>query len=85
MSLDILHTADGELQVFQKVWSGRINNERNAWELISLVDQIHQYAVTHFRSFVMQHLNEWHRYCAENYLFDWDSDDDGTRTRKRKR
>lgn len=33
----------------------------------------------------MQHLNEWHNYCAENYLFDWDSDDESTRTRKRKR
>lgn len=34
--------------------------ERKAWELLSLVDQIHLWGVTDFRNFVIQHLKPWH-------------------------
>ncbi|KAI9695513.1 MAG: hypothetical protein M1836_006430 [Candelina mexicana] len=69
---------------FRKIWSGAITNERGAWELIYLIDRIQHYARNHFRDFVMYHLDNWHDYCSENYMFDWDSDDESGSTRKRK-
>lgn len=61
------------IQIFQRVWSARITNERAAWELLSLVDQIHLWAITDFRTFVTEHLKSWHSFCDENYLLDWKS------------
>lgn len=60
-------------------------NQRSAWELLSLIDQIHAYAITHFRDYVIQHLRAWHEYCDENYLLDWDSRYNVPRQKKRKR
>src|SRR6266487_2000986 len=61
------------LQVFQRVWSARVVNERTAWELLSLVDQIHLWAFTDFRTFVLNHLRPWHKFCDDNYILDWNS------------
>jgi hypothetical protein len=55
------------------VWSARVTNERAAWELLSLVDQIHLWAITEFRTFVTEHLKPWHKFCDDNYLLDWKS------------
>jgi hypothetical protein len=48
-------------------------NERTAWELLTLIDQIHLWAITEFRSFILDHLRPWHNFCEKNYLLDWDS------------
>jgi len=72
-------------QVFQKIWSGRVIDERTAWELLSLIEQIHQWAITEYRSFILKHLRPWHEFCEENYLLDWDSVYDTGRQPKRKR
>lgn len=72
-------------QVFQRIWSGRVTNEKKAWELLSLLDQIHLWAITEFRTFIIDHLEPWHKFCDENYLLDWDSVYDSGQQRKRKR
>ncbi|KAH7134467.1 hypothetical protein B0J13DRAFT_640840 [Dactylonectria estremocensis] len=59
--------------IFQRVRSGRLTNERSAWELLSLIDQIHLWAITEFRTFVVDHLKLWHDFCGKNYLLDWPS------------
>lgn len=46
--------------LFQRVWSGRISTERKAWELLSIIDQIHEWGVTKHRDFVIRHLKPWH-------------------------
>ena len=61
------------LQVFQRLRSGRIVNGRTAWELLSLIDQIHLWSITESRTFVLEHLRSWHTFCKENCLLDWDS------------
>lgn len=71
--------------MFQKLWSGRVVNDRTAWELLTLVDQTHLWAVTEFRTFVIEHLRPWHYFCENNYLLDWDSIHDAGPQRKRKR
>jgi hypothetical protein len=73
------------VQIFQKIWSGRVVNEGTAWELVTLLDQIHLWAVTEFRTFVLEHLRPWHTFCDDNYLLDWDSVYDTSPERKRKR
>lgn len=59
--------------MFHKVWSGHVVNGDVAWELLSLIDKIHLWALTEFRSFVLDHLRPWHEYCEKNYLLEWDS------------
>lgn len=61
------------IQVFQRIWSARVTNERAAWELLSLIEQIHNWAITTFRTFVIEHLKPWHKFCDNNYLLDWKS------------
>lgn len=61
------------LQVFQRIWSARVVDERSAWELLSLCDQIHLWAITDFRTFVLEHLKPWHKFCDDNYILDWKS------------
>ena len=53
------------IQLFQRVWSGRITDERKAWELLSLIDQIHLWGVTTHREYVLRHLKLWHKYCKQ--------------------
>lgn len=59
--------------IFQKIWSGRVINERSAWELLCLIDQIHKYATTRFRNYVIQHLQTWHLHCKKHFLSEWKS------------
>jgi hypothetical protein len=61
------------IQVFQRIWSARVINERAAWEILSLIDLIHNWAITEFRTFVTEHLKPWHKFCDNNYLLDWKS------------
>jgi hypothetical protein len=72
-------------QIFQRIWSGHATDEQTAAELLSLVNQVHQWAKTVFRMFVVQHLRAWHEFCAENYFLEWDSECDVPTNRKRKR
>jgi hypothetical protein len=80
-----LMVTDRITQIFQRIWSDRVINERSAWKLLSLIDQIHLWAITEFRAFVIEHLRPWHKFCGENYLLDWDSAYDCGQQRKRKR
>ncbi|KFZ13080.1 hypothetical protein V501_03895 [Pseudogymnoascus sp. VKM F-4519 (FW-2642)] len=57
-----------DVYIFQKIWSGRVINERSAWELLSLIDQIHEYAVTTFRKYVIEHLHRWHIFLYNSLL-----------------
>lgn len=41
--------------------------EQKAWELLSLIDQIHIWGVTEHRDLVIDLLKEWHDYCWETY------------------
>ncbi|KAF4946264.1 hypothetical protein FSARC_14238 [Fusarium sarcochroum] len=58
--------------VFQRIWSGRVTTERRAWELLSLIDQIHLWGATDFRDFVIRHLKPWHEFCKACYINDVD-------------
>ncbi|KAM7204868.1 hypothetical protein V8F33_001457 [Rhypophila sp. PSN 637] len=53
--------------IFQRLWSARVVTERKAWELLSLVDQIHDWGVTHFRDRVIRHLRPWHEFSDARY------------------
>lgn len=55
-------------QIFQKIWSGRVFDERSAWKLLSLIDQIHEYAVKIFRRYVIEHLRQWHTFLNNSLL-----------------
>ncbi|KAF1808088.1 hypothetical protein P152DRAFT_371413, partial [Eremomyces bilateralis CBS 781.70] len=48
--------------VFQRIWSGRIVTEMKAWELLSIVDQIHNWAISEHRAFVLGHLKSWQKF-----------------------
>ncbi|KAK0619141.1 hypothetical protein B0T14DRAFT_429225 [Immersiella caudata] len=56
-----------EVFIFQRLWSARVVTERKAWELLSLVDQIHEWGVTHFRDRVIRHLRRWHDFSDASY------------------
>ncbi|KAK4142039.1 uncharacterized protein C8A04DRAFT_38683 [Dichotomopilus funicola] len=56
--------------IFQRIWSARVVTEKKAWELLSLVDQIHLWGVTDHREFVIRHLKPWHRYAERCYARD---------------
>lgn len=44
----------------ETLWQGDVRRFDHALELICLVDQIHDFGVTHHRPFVMKHLEAWH-------------------------
>ncbi|KAK3293175.1 uncharacterized protein B0H64DRAFT_403672 [Chaetomium fimeti] len=44
----------------ETIWEGDIKDFSRAFELICIVDQIHDYAVNDHRTFVMKHLEAWH-------------------------
>lgn len=71
--------------MFQRIWSGHVISERAAFELLSLIDQIHLWAITVHRTFVLEHLRPWHELCDKNYLLEWDSIYDPDELRKRRR
>src|ERR1700760_3247007 len=59
--------------MFQRVWSGDVDIESNAFELLSLLDQIHLWSITAYRTFVIDHLRAWHAACEQNYYLEWDT------------
>ncbi|KAK4124722.1 hypothetical protein N657DRAFT_632691 [Parathielavia appendiculata] len=42
------------------IWEGDVKQFSRAYDLICIVDQIHDYAVNNHREFVMKHLEAWH-------------------------
>jgi hypothetical protein len=44
----------------ETIWNGDVKNFWDAYTLICIVDQIHDYVVKHHRPFVMNHLEAWH-------------------------
>ena len=46
----------------KQIWEGAITDENIAWQLHSLVDQIHEWAVHTFIPFILDHLEAWHAY-----------------------
>ncbi|KAK6832344.1 hypothetical protein RU639_004121 [Aspergillus parasiticus] len=58
--------------IFQRIWSGRVVTLRKAWELLSLVDQIHLWGVTDFRNSIINRLNDWHEFGRRCYANDVD-------------
>ncbi|EIT80897.1 hypothetical protein Ao3042_02615 [Aspergillus oryzae 3.042] len=56
--------------IFQRIWSGRVVTQRKAWELLSLVDQIHLWGVTDFRNSIINRLNDWHEFGRRCYAND---------------
>ncbi|KAM7190145.1 hypothetical protein V8F33_009622 [Rhypophila sp. PSN 637] len=44
----------------ETIWEGDVKEPRHAFELICIIDQIHEYAANHHREFVMKHLEAWH-------------------------
>jgi hypothetical protein len=57
-------------QLYQRIWSGRIADERSAWKLLHLVDQIHEWGVTTFRRYVIRHLHAWHNFGRQVWADD---------------
>lgn len=63
-------------QAVETIWKGDVTEFTAAYDLICIVDQIHQYAVTQHKDFVIQHLEQWHqRY--KKIESDRDSDNPG--------
>ncbi|KAG7293521.1 hypothetical protein NEMBOFW57_003573 [Staphylotrichum longicolle] len=44
----------------ETIWQGDVKEFTGAYDLICIVDQIHDYAVNDHREFVMKHLEAWH-------------------------
>lgn len=44
----------------ETIWQGNVTEFSRAYDLICIMDQIHNYAVNQHRSFVMEHLEAWH-------------------------
>lgn len=44
----------------ETIWQGDVKEFSRAYDLICIVDQIHDYAVNDHREFVMKHLEAWH-------------------------
>ena len=61
--------------------SPRIAKHGNSY----LVDKIHHWAKMRFCNIVIQHLKPWHKYCDEDYLSDWDTDDENSKAPQSKK
>lgn len=48
-------------QMVDRIWSGNICEENKAYDLLCIMEQIHNYAVTKHRDFVVEHLQAWLR------------------------
>ncbi len=44
----------------ETIWRGDVKQFSRAYDLICIIDQIHDYAVNNHREFVMKHLEAWH-------------------------
>jgi len=47
--------------------------DEDARQLLCLMDQIHVWAITEYRSMILQHLRLWHQHCHENFHLEWKS------------
>lgn len=50
------------------IWWGDTCSRQHAGELIDMVDQIHEYAVTTHRPFVASHIEQWKKFLESLYL-----------------
>ncbi|KAI1853511.1 hypothetical protein JX265_004159 [Neoarthrinium moseri] len=50
---------EGSINV-ETIWEGDVKKFTAAFDLICIVDQIHEYAIHQHREFVMKHLEAWH-------------------------
>ena len=48
-----------DTQMVDRIWSGNTCKETKAYDLLCIMDQIHNYAVTKHRDFVVEHLQAW--------------------------
>ncbi|KAI0154184.1 hypothetical protein GGR57DRAFT_467495 [Xylariaceae sp. FL1272] len=64
--------------LIETIWKGDIRYFKPAFELICIVDQIHDYATRHHRPFVIKHLAAWHAKHQETLEFirQFSNDDD---------
>ena len=44
----------------ETIWQGDVKQFSGAYDLICIVDQIHDYAVNNHRELIMKHLEAWH-------------------------
>ncbi|QKX60470.1 uncharacterized protein TRUGW13939_07615 [Talaromyces rugulosus] len=49
------------------IWWGDTCNRQHAGELIDMIDQIHEYAVTSHRPFVASHIDDWKVFMGRRY------------------
>jgi hypothetical protein len=49
------------MQHVETIWEGVVSEFTSAYDLICIVDQIQEFAVTQHRDFVIKHLEAWHR------------------------
>jgi len=54
------HPAKIREQTVETIWEGDVKEFSRAYDLICIVDQIHDYAINQHRSYVMQHLEAWY-------------------------
>lgn len=47
------------LQFIETIWEGDIRNFSGSYDLICIVDQIHDFAITQHRQYVISHLEPW--------------------------
>ncbi|OAG17118.1 hypothetical protein CC77DRAFT_1064383 [Alternaria alternata] len=50
----------------ETIWEGDVKDFSRAYELICLVDQIHDFAANQHRKFVIEHLERWLVHCEEH-------------------
>lgn len=52
--------ANIQRQHVETIWEGDVKEFSRAFDLICIIDQIHEYAAKNHRAFVMKHLEAWH-------------------------
>lgn len=48
------------MQHVETIWEGDVADVSRAYDLICIVDQVHDYAVNQHREYLMKHLEAWH-------------------------
>ena len=56
-----LHLTNTSMQHVETIWEGIVSEFSCAYDLIYIVDQVHEFTVTQHRDFVIKHLEAWHR------------------------
>ncbi|KAF2814121.1 uncharacterized protein BDZ99DRAFT_495668 [Mytilinidion resinicola] len=84
-----VHVENGRVSdyvyIFQRVWSGRVVNQKRAYELLTLIDQIQDWATHKHRDFVTRHLVPWTR-LGRRWQIDrvWTFDPDDERSSRQR-